>query len=65
VVAQLIELGYLDDEAFARAWIESRDRAGRVANSLFDASLARRVSTGRWQTMCCQPARKAPMAKSN
>jgi regulatory protein len=27
VVAQLIELGYLDDEAFARAWIESRDRA--------------------------------------
>ena len=27
VVAQLIELGYLDDAAFARAWIESRDRA--------------------------------------
>lgn len=27
VVEQLIELGYLDDEAFARAWVESRDRA--------------------------------------
>ena len=27
VVTQLIELGYLDDVAFARAWIESRDRA--------------------------------------
>ena len=23
----MIELGYLDDEAFARAWVESRDRA--------------------------------------
>jgi regulatory protein len=27
VVAQLVELKYLDDEAFARAWVESRDRA--------------------------------------
>ncbi|HKY89345.1 MAG TPA: regulatory protein RecX [Candidatus Limnocylindrales bacterium] len=27
VVARLVELGYLDDEAFARAWVESRDRA--------------------------------------
>jgi regulatory protein len=27
VVGQLIELDYLDDEAFARAWVESRDRA--------------------------------------
>ena len=26
VVARLVELGYLDDEAFARAWVESRDR---------------------------------------
>lgn len=26
-LARLVELGYLDDEAFARAWIESRDRA--------------------------------------
>ena len=25
--ARLTELGYLDDEAFARAWVESRDRA--------------------------------------
>jgi regulatory protein len=27
VIDQLIELGYLDDEAFSRAWVESRDRA--------------------------------------
>jgi len=27
VVGQLVELKYLDDEAFARAWVESRDRA--------------------------------------
>lgn len=26
-VARLVELGILDDEAFARAWVESRDRA--------------------------------------
>jgi regulatory protein len=26
-VARLAELGFLDDEAFARAWVESRDRA--------------------------------------
>jgi regulatory protein len=27
VVERLIEMEYLDDEAFARAWVESRDRA--------------------------------------
>jgi regulatory protein len=27
VVGRLVELGYLDDAAFARAWVESRDRA--------------------------------------
>ncbi|HYO41873.1 MAG TPA: regulatory protein RecX [Candidatus Limnocylindrales bacterium] len=27
VVGRLLILGYLDDEAFARAWVESRDRA--------------------------------------
>ncbi len=26
-IARMIELGMLDDEAFARAWVESRDRA--------------------------------------
>ena len=33
-VARLVELGYLDDAAFARAWVESRDRSrprGEVA----------------------------------
>jgi regulatory protein len=27
VVTRLVEVGYLDDEAFARTWVESRDRA--------------------------------------
>ena len=27
VVMRLIEMNYLDDEQFARAWVESRDRA--------------------------------------
>jgi regulatory protein len=27
VIDRLVELGYLDDVAFARAWVESRDRA--------------------------------------
>ena len=27
VVDRLVEIGYLDDAAFARAWVESRDRA--------------------------------------
>ena len=27
VVERLAEMGYLDDEAFARAWVENRDRA--------------------------------------
>ena len=27
VIERLVETGYLDDEAFARAWVESRDRA--------------------------------------
>ena len=26
-MAQLVALNYLDDESFARAWVESRDRA--------------------------------------
>ncbi len=26
-IGRLVELGYLDDEAFARTWLESRDRA--------------------------------------
>ena len=27
VIAQLVDLGYLDDAAFAKTWVESRDRA--------------------------------------
>ena len=27
VILRLVDLGYLDDEAFAKAWVESRDRA--------------------------------------
>jgi regulatory protein len=63
VVQQLADLGYLDDAAFARAWIESRDRArprGAVAlrrelslkgvdRSVIDEALSERVEspTGR------------------
>lgn len=36
-VVRLVELGYLDDAAFARAWVESRDRARpRGARALRD-----------------------------
>jgi regulatory protein len=35
VIIRLIEISYLDDEQFARAWVESRDRARpRGANAL-------------------------------
>lgn len=27
VLGKLVEMGYLDDESFARAWVESRDRS--------------------------------------
>ena len=35
VVERLVDIGYLDDRAFARAWVESRDRSRpRGANAL-------------------------------
>jgi regulatory protein len=60
VVGRLIELGYLDDVTFARAWVESRDRArprGEVAlrlelrrkgiaDDVIASVLAERASTG-------------------
>jgi regulatory protein len=39
-VAHLIALGMLDDEAFARAWIESRDRARPRGEHVLRAELA-------------------------
>lgn len=42
VVARLIELGYLDDDAFARAWIESRDRAHPRGERALRAELRRK-----------------------
>lgn len=40
VVDRLIELEYLDDEAFARAWVESRDRARPRGESALRRELA-------------------------
>ena len=59
-IERLVELGFLDDEAFARAWVESRDRARPrgehalrrelrlkgVDPAVVDAALARR--RGEW-----------------
>lgn len=40
VVERLIELAYLDDAAFARAWVESRDRAHPRGDSALRRELA-------------------------
>ncbi len=40
VRVRLTELGYLDDEAFARAWVESRDRARPRGESALRRELA-------------------------
>ena len=40
VVDRLVELGYLDDESFARAWVESRDRARPRGGSVLRRELA-------------------------
>src|SRR3989304_1845012 len=41
VLERLIEFGYLDDEAFARAWVESRDPSRPRGASAPGAALAR------------------------
>ena len=61
VLARLQDLGYLDDPAFARAWVESRDRAhprgesalrrelalkGIAADTIADVLLHRRADAG-------------------
>ena len=47
VIGRLVELGILDDEAFGRAWVESRDRAHpRGARALRD-ELRRKGIDGR------------------
>ena len=40
VVARLVDMGYLDDEAFARAWVDSRDRARPRGESALRRELA-------------------------
>ncbi len=41
-IARLAALGYLDDEAFARAWVESRDRARPRGERALRAELRRK-----------------------
>jgi regulatory protein len=41
-VARLVELHYLDDEAFARAWVDSRDRASPRGEHALRAELGRK-----------------------
>ncbi len=41
-IGRLVMLGYLDDEAFARAWIESRDRARPRGERALRAELRRK-----------------------
>jgi regulatory protein len=41
-IARLVELGVLDDEAFARTWIESRDRARPRGERALRFELARK-----------------------
>lgn len=40
VLHRLVEMGYLDDEAFARSWVESRDRARPRGESALRRELA-------------------------
>lgn len=42
VVERLVQLGYLDDEAFAQAWVESRDRARPRGEHALRRELAQR-----------------------
>ena len=68
-IARLVELGYLDDAAFARAWVESRDRArprGEIAlrrelrlkgvePDAIEAGLAGRLAEGRGEDAPADP----------
>lgn len=42
VVERFAEIGYLDDEAFARTWVESRDRARPRGESALRRELAQK-----------------------
>jgi SOS response regulatory protein OraA/RecX len=42
VVARLIELGYLDDERYAAAWVASRDRARPRGSAALRRELGRK-----------------------
>ena len=56
----------LDDEAFARAWVESRDRARRAASARSARSSGSRASTGRRSTSSsASVARRPPGSPSD
>jgi regulatory protein len=42
VIERLLEMGYLDDAAFARAWVDSRDRARPRGSSALRSELRRK-----------------------
>jgi regulatory protein len=42
VIERLLEMGYLDDTAFARAWVDSRDRARPRGSSALRSELQRK-----------------------
>ena len=52
VIERLLEFGMLDDEAFARAWVESRDRARPRGERAIRRSSGSRASTGARSTSC-------------
>jgi len=75
VIARLGELGMLDDEAFARAWVESRDRAhprgehvlmlelrqkGIEATVIAATLRERRDAATRWADGAAEPGAETP-----
>ena len=59
VIERLLEFGMLDDEAFARAWVESRDRARPRGERAIRGSSGSRASTGARSTSCSSERREA------
>jgi regulatory protein len=61
VIERLLRMGYLDDDAFARAWVESRDRARpRGEMALRRELLMRGVAAERIATVLGERAANAP-----
>ena len=61
VLVRLIEMSYLDDEAFARAWVESRDRSRpRGSAGLKRELMLKGVSRDTIDTVLAERERAAP-----